>query len=221
MKYLNENVKIILSSIGSFASITGLSLYSIFNSNNGYSLSSYLFTPLFIIGLISIIVLYRKLNELKRSLRGYKVKSGSRSKLSMTFARSTLRSIYIFGGDINNWLINDLPVYKELIENKSVSVKVLLDNPNSKSIEIGKTIGIEFRLYPYKMKAPVKGCLFDTEDEIESRALIVKKKSLNPNIEKGSNYNYWFKEYYGHDDAMVIRGLESYFELLFSKGLKL
>ncbi len=221
MNLINEKVKIIISSIGSLASITGLSLYSVFNSNHEFSFSSYLFIALFIIGLISIIVLYRKLNELRRSLRGYKVKYHSRSELSMAFARSTLRSIYIFGGDINNWLINDLSVYKELIENKSVSVKVLLDNPNSKSIAIGKTIGIEFKLYPYKMKAPVKGCLFDTEDEIESRALIVKKKSLNPNIEKGGNYNYWFKEYYGYDDAMIIRGLKSHFELLFSKGLKL
>lgn len=221
MKLLTEKVQITISTISSLVSITGLSLYSVFNNNQKFSFPPYLFIIFFIIGLISIIILYQKLNQLGRSLKGYKVKYNSRSELSMAFARSTLRSIYVFGGDINNWLINDLSVYKELIENKSVSVKVLLDNRNSKSIAIGKNVGIEFKLYPYKMKAPIKGCLFDTEDEIESRALIVKKKSLNPNTEKGNNYNYWFKEYYGHNDAMIIKGLKSHFELLFSKGLKL
>lgn len=216
MNKKKENIVIGVSIIGSFASISGISILSFFDKNQ--PIFHIFFGVLLIIGLISIIILTQKVKLLSKLLHGYEVKYEERSKISSSFALSTLRSVYIFGGDINRWLINDLAVYKELIDNRNVEIKILLDNPKSEAIKIGKECGMKFRFYPYKLKAPIKGCLFDTENESDCRALIVRKKPLPPSQSREKNYNYWFKEYYGQNDSMIINGLKSHFELLFSKG---
>ena len=209
----------IITLISSFCTIIGISITQILNGNNSYVVG----TILIIVTIIAIIVsifLLLKYNKTIKLLGGYFVRYSDRRIISQNFAKPTLRSILIFAGDLT-WLETDLIVYRDLIRNANVEIKILTDTSNSTAITQGKTYGIQFRLYPNAIKAPLAISLFDTEDETECRALLVKKKTISHNERNNGTYNYWFKEYYGKYDYKVICGLKNYFNYLFENGNEL
>jgi hypothetical protein len=147
-------------------------------------------------------------------LKGCFVSRDDRSKLSQAFAQASLRSVRIFAGDLS-WLEKDITTYSNLI-NRGVGIKILTDEPNASALQVGKIAGIKFRRYPFKMVAPIKASITDSEDEMECRALVVRRCS--PRDQGVVEYNYWMKTYHGSIEFPVIHALSLLFDLLYKEG---
>ncbi len=220
----NKKIYASISLFGSICSILGIGIFTIFSNTNkeGESTSSVgllVIILVIILGVLSSMYLWNKYKSMKTLQEGYEVESNLRGIKSQSFSKPTLRSIDIFAGDLS-WLETDLTTYRDLIK-RNVTVRILTDNSNSTAIPTGKIHGIKFAKYPSDMTAPLKASLYDTEDETESRALVVQKKSIKPNKNGKENYDYWFKEYYGDSDSKIIKGMKNYFDDLFKRGTKL
>lgn len=149
--------------------------------------------------------------------RGMVVSKEDRSSVSQAFTRSALRSVRIFAGDVRNWFEEDLAIYGGLCR-RGVRVQVLVDEATSPAMPTGKATGVEFRQYPRRMRAPLKASVFDTEDETECKALVVKKRAPRAGAQQSADYEYWMKSYYGPADAPVIRAMSTLFDELYSSG---
>jgi hypothetical protein len=169
-----------------------------------------------IAALIDVGVLRRKLMRALDQRDGRTVGATDRSQVSRSFTRGTLRTLRIFAGDLS-WLEEDLSVYRALTK-RGVSIRILTDTPTASAIPVAKPLGIEFRQYPNGTEALLKASISDAEDEVESRALVVKRRTFRPGSNHDSEYCYRMKEYHGCTDSAVIKAMMLLFDEKFVAG---
>ncbi len=213
----------VIAVIGSICSITGLSLLGLiefFSDKRSLPLWAFaLVSATLVVCLIAVWTLRRRVLKEVELRNGRIVSAGERSRDSKGFASGTLRSLRIFGGDLS-WIEEDLTVYRDLV-NRGVRIQILTDTPGSSAVPVAKGIDIEVREYPEKMEAPLKVSLSDAEEEGESRALIVKRRTFRPGAKRESKYCYWMKEYHGSVEYAAIKAMMLLFDKYFATGNKL
>ncbi len=205
---------------GSVCSITGISLLGIVGFYSEQPLIPapvVAVTGLILAGLAVAVWMLRGRLVREMELReGRIITVHDRSSASRSFTGGTLRTLRVFAGDLS-WLEEDLAAYRALIE-RGVTIQILTDAPAARAIPVGKALGIQFREYPRGMEAPLKASVSDAEEESESRALVVKRRTHRPGTTGGGEYGYWMKEYHGSIEYAAIRSMMLLFDEFFAVG---
>lgn len=213
-----------ISVLGSLCSITGVTVLGILGAKMSaslpprFSIMIWFAVVLLFAFMFGTLALSNRLSKTISLYEGKIVSPKDRSTLSRQFATGTLRKLRIFAGDLS-WLEDDLGVYREL-RSRGVQIQILTDKPSATAIAVGKAHGIEFHCYPQSLSAPLKASISDGDEEGESRALIVKRRTPRP-ASNGHAYSYWMREYHGSIEFPVIKSMVLLFDHYWNIGTPL
>jgi hypothetical protein len=206
----------ILALVASFCSISGITLLSAINylSIQGGAPVSLPGSPFLwrvvipLAAVASLLWMSTALLSTIRALKGRELTPRNRAATSRGFASNTIRSLRVFAGDLS-WFNDDLPTYRDL-RRRGVDIRVLTYDRDSAAVQAGKAHGIQFALNPQQRSSSLRASIADAEEENESRALVVRKRTSRSNISTAPGYNYWIKVYRGPHDYPSSRAWRPY-----------